>query len=235
MPLSSNIMAHVAGRNFELTAIDNARLEDATICKLIVDEKYIRYVLVEPQDYRVHPPGILIDGPDDPAVPFPTLAPAGEWYLGRILKDKKTGKPHFVIASNADYPFISPVSVKDPWHPTRIDYFDKDLHTLRRAVKSAVGCKDQLRVVTHPKLLDGRPVLMKTFDFPMQCHGINIETRAYRTLANKGLTPEFLGHVTAEGNVIGFFLEWIDMTEGDGDGEGEGERSIRAGIIALRR
>lgn len=199
----------------ELTAIDTDDSRQA--CRFIADGKCIKYVMVHNNDFEVRPPGILIHNYDFTS--FPPL-PEGDWRVKQVVRDMQTGQPKFVDAGRFDQMALRPRGVRNAWHPIRIDYFDADLRTVLRAVKGVqvLGHNDQLRLVTHPAFSGGtKPVLMKTFDFPMDRRHVESETRAYRILAGKGLAPEFLGHVTAEGLIIGFFLEWMDAGTGGDD------------------
>ena len=218
-----------SARGVELTAIDTDGHRH--VCRLIVHGKHIKYAVVYDDDFGVKPPGKLTNYSGD--IPFP-IPPGGDWRVKQIVKDEQTEQPKFVDPKTEDQTALRPRGARNAGHPTRIDYFDEDLETVRRGIKGVevIGRNDQLRLVTHPALAGGKkPVLMKTIDFPFprERHYLEVETQAYRVLAGQDITPEFLGHVTAEGLVIGFFLEWVDA------GTGGYNRSEHPGLEDERR
>lgn len=91
------------------------------------------------------------------------------------------------------------------WHPTKIDH-----HELTKVSDVIDGefVKRHLSLVTHP--LFEKPVFMKTGSTPELVERIETEAKAYQLIQGKGIGPEFLGHVTESGCVIGFLTEWVE-------------------------
>ncbi|KAI8628419.1 hypothetical protein F5Y19DRAFT_138077 [Xylariaceae sp. FL1651] len=67
--------------------------------------------------------------------------------------------------------------------------------------------RQNIRLVTCP--LFGHPVVYKFAEFPWQTSMIEMGTTAYSWINGHAIAPQFLGHVTEAGRVIGFLLEYI--------------------------
>ncbi|KAM0325050.1 hypothetical protein ACHAQA_007587 [Verticillium albo-atrum] len=163
--------------------------EDVSEYRLLVDEKHVKYVTVDPEvlpkQYRTFESGLR-------AV-LPPLPP-GEWNEAHVSVDTDTGRPVFSRTTNNDLPGVTSV-----WHEVRIDQLDLE----------QIGClRPNLRRVTHPMF--DRPVLAKFAAFPWQVRYLEAETSAYEWIDGKGIGPEFLGHVTEAGRVIGFLMEDVN-------------------------
>lgn len=195
--------------NVELLAAKDdswARDDDPSKCRFLVDGKSIKYVLVDDGVYpkywvdKMHAGELEAPG-------FPPF-PVGDWNVGRLSKDaaQTGGAPRFSRLEALALP-----EVGDAWHPTRIDYFDLLDHpsaARANAPKSSAEEK-KLMLIAHPSF-PGKTLLMKIADFPSELPRVEREIRAYKMLAGTGLTPEFLGHVTEAGRVVGFLLEWVE-------------------------
>lgn len=164
--------------------------------RFLVDEKYVKYVTVDPgvlpKDDRTFAPVLIPTLP-----PFP----AGDWNEGHISKDPLTGRPVFTRTSNSNLPGITKV-----WHHTQIDHLE---------LKKIDRISQNIHLVTH-SLFD-RPIVIKFAEFPWQIPYFEAEipyfeaeTAAYEWIVGKEIGPEFLGHVTEAGRVIGFVVENID-------------------------
>ncbi|KAF3769691.1 hypothetical protein M406DRAFT_66163 [Cryphonectria parasitica EP155] len=62
----------------------------------------------------------------------------------------------------------------------------------------------------HEPAFGGKPMIAKLWLTPACIpRGIETEMMAYRAAAGTGLTPEFIGHVTERGRVVGFLMECV--------------------------
>ncbi|KAI0538443.1 hypothetical protein GGR58DRAFT_501107 [Xylaria digitata] len=124
--------------------------------------------------------------------PFPT----GSWNVGQIHR-AENGKVCF--KEIAEIPLEG---IENAWHPTKIDFTEFEL----------IGTSTDGRLwhAKHPRF-NGRSVFVKidwagTFSKQVTEN----ETRAYQRIDGRGIAPEFLGHVTYHGAIIGFILEWLE-------------------------
>ncbi len=151
--------------------------------------RHVKYVTVAPgilpKDDRTFAPVLLSSLP-----PFPS----GDWNEGHVSQDAQTGEPVFTSAKKS-----SLSGVKNVWHPTLIEHLElRELDRLRQNIHK----------VAHPSF--DKPVLVKFAEFPWQTSYLEAETTAYQWIDGRGIGPRFLGHVTEEGRVIGFVMEYID-------------------------
>ncbi|CAJ2509454.1 Uu.00g144800.m01.CDS01 [Anthostomella pinea] len=102
------------------------------------------------------------------------------------------------------------LEVSNPWHPMSIEYVDfvkvrslKNVSTVQRTRA------DVVQVVSHPFF--ETPVVMKIASFPsdLAIQAMEREIGIYQLLENTDIAPRFLGHVTEDGRVIGFLIEYI--------------------------
>ncbi|KAI1107746.1 alpha-galactosidase a precursor [Jackrogersella minutella] len=162
--------------------------DDVSEYRFLVDGKDIKYITIEP---GVIPPD---DISFEPALKSELPAfPPGDWNKGHVAKDKTTGDAVFVNTSRNELP-----GVKNIWHDKKIDHLQL----------TWVGrMRQNIRLVTCP--LFDRPVIYKFTEFPWQTPMMEMETTAYGWINDQGIGPQFLGHVTEAGRVIGFLLENI--------------------------
>ncbi|KAI4862164.1 alpha-galactosidase a precursor [Hypoxylon rubiginosum] len=155
--------------------------------RFLVDGKDIKYITIEP---GVIPPD---DISFEPALKseLPTFPP-GDWNEGRVAKDKTTGNAIFVTSTRRDLP-----AVKNIWHDKKIDHLQ--LTWVDRM-------RQNIRLVTCPLF---KHQVYKFAEFPWQIPVMEMETTAYGWINGQGIGPQFLGHVTEAGRVIGFLLENI--------------------------
>lgn len=78
--------------------------------------------------------------------------------------------------------------------------------------------------MSHP--LFDRPVLAKFTEFPWQTPYLEAETAAYQWIDGADIGPRFLGHLTEEGRVIGFVVEYIDEARTAGPEDLEACQSV---------
>ncbi|KAH8679171.1 hypothetical protein BGZ61DRAFT_535596 [Ilyonectria robusta] len=178
-----------ANSNVELLAalvdLDDA---DAGEYRFLVDGRHVKYVTVEPgalpKDDRTFAPVLI---------PLLPAFPAGDWNEGRVRKDERTGKLAFANLDKSRLPGIGNV-----WHGTKVDHLE---------LKKVAGVRQTLHRVTHPRF--DRPMLAKFAQFPWEIPYFAAETTSYEWIHNRGVGPEFLGHIHEDGRVIGFLLEEI--------------------------
>lgn len=157
--------------------------------RFLVDGRHVKYVTVAPsilpKNDRTFAPAVIAGLP-----PFPP----GDWNEGHVSRDSACGEPIFIHIAKADLP-----GVKTTWHATHIDHLE--FHKLDHF-------RQNIYKVSHP--LFDRPVVAKFTEFPWQTPYLEAETAAYQWIKGSGIAPRFLGHLTEEGRVIGFVLEYID-------------------------
>ncbi|XXH05176.1 hypothetical protein Hte_011601 [Hypoxylon texense] len=156
--------------------------------RFLVDGKDIKYISIEP---GVIPPD---DVSFEPALKagLPTFPP-GDWNEGRVAKDKTTGNNIFATTTRCDLP-----AVRNIWHDKKVDHLQ--LTWVDRM-------RQNIRLVTCP--LFEHPVVYKFAEFPWQIPIMEMETTAYGWINGHRVGPQFLGHVTEDGRVIGILLENI--------------------------
>ncbi|KAK9437421.1 alpha-galactosidase a precursor [Metarhizium brunneum] len=127
---------------------------------------------------------------------LPTLPsfPPGDWNEGHVSKNPLNGELEFSRCTRSDLPGVS-----NTWHHTRIDHLE--LNKVSRI-------RQNIHVVTHP--LFDQALLVKFTEFPWQMPFFEAETTAYEWIDGHDIGPKFLGHLTEDGRVIGFVLEYLD-------------------------
>ncbi len=157
--------------------------------RFLVDGQHVKYVTVAPgvlpKDDRTFAPVLI---------PLLPPFPLGDWNEGHISQDAQAGRLVFSSVKKSLLP-----GVKNVWHPTLIDHLE--LNKLDRL-------RQNLQKVAHRSF--DRPILAKFAEFPWQIPYLEAETTAYKWIDGTGIGPKFLGHVTEEGRVIGFLMEYIE-------------------------
>ncbi|EEP78297.1 predicted protein [Uncinocarpus reesii 1704] len=177
-----------------------AELDDdsESFVRLLVDGKLIKYVIIAPGLFSVEDmafgPSLITLLP-----PFPQR----DWNEGLVEKDPHTGNPHFARYTRKEFP-----GVKHLWHGRFVDYID-----LKIGKKLTSGVYE----VTSSKLDKAAVAKFARFDWEIQY--MENETTAYEWIQGSGVGPEFLGHITEEGRVIGFLIERIDYSHRVGPGD----------------
>lgn len=161
---------------------------DQSIFRLLVDGLSIKYVTVEPGIYSAED---MCFGPS--LVSLLPKFPTGEWNDGLVAKDAKNGRPYFAYVNQTRFP-----GVENTWHGTYVDYLKLSiLRKLRTGIYEA-KCS-----------LFNDPVVAKFARFPWEIRYIENETTAYSWISGHDIGPQFLGHLTENGRVIGFLMEHI--------------------------
>jgi serine/threonine protein kinase len=128
------------------------------------------------------------------------LLPAGDWNHAQIFRATSSEKPSCgnakvqVEISTQELPGIFGV-----WHPLKIDYLELEVGSrLRSNVREATCSK-----------IPGQ-FIVKFARFHWEIAQLERETAAYRWIDGHNIGPEFLGHLTEHGRVIGFAISKIE-------------------------
>ncbi|KAG6823154.1 hypothetical protein H0H92_011199 [Tricholoma furcatifolium] len=161
---------------------------DESYFRILVDGKFVKYLTIDPNLYSVddmcfEPSLISI---------LPPL-PSGDWNTGRISRNCADGRPHFSEVMKVELPSITHL-----WHPVQIDH-----------LSLSMGCKLRTGVYEASTPLFDQPIVIKFARFPFEIPYLDSETLAYQWIQNHQVGPQFLGHLTEEGRVIGFVMERI--------------------------
>ncbi len=156
--------------------------------RFLVDRKDIKYITVEPG--TIPPDDISFEPVLKSLLP---IFPPGDWNKGQVAKDNITGNAIFTTTVHSDLP-----GVRDAWRGNKIDHLQ--LTWIDRM-------RQNIRLVTCP--LFQHPVVYKFAEFPWQISMIERETTAYGWLHGRCIGPQFLGHVTEAGRVMGFLIEHV--------------------------
>ncbi|KAI1740765.1 hypothetical protein F4680DRAFT_447620 [Xylaria scruposa] len=133
--------------------------------------------------------------------PFPT----GSWNVGQIRRFEN-GEVGFTKTLEMPLEGVDNAFV---WHPTKIEFTEFELVSpFKNEYKGTDG---RLWHVKHPSFKD-KSIFIKIDPVSNNWtkRFMEAETRVYQRVAGLGIAPEFLGHVTYQGVVIGFILEWIE-------------------------
>ncbi|KAG6175954.1 hypothetical protein E4U36_008354 [Claviceps purpurea] len=127
---------------------------------------------------------------------FPPF-PIGHWNNGSVARDPVTDQVTFIRTEKVLF-----AGVKSDWYTVKFDELEFSYQD---------RLKQRVRVVTHPKINDGGPVLMKSAVWPWEVDWIESEIAVYQRICDQGVGPKFLGHVTEgpNGRIVGFITEWV--------------------------
>lgn len=169
-----------------LTLLVDSDDKDDSDYRFLVNGKDVKYVTVAPgaipRDDRTFAPVLIPMLP-----PFPL----GDWNKGHVSKDPTTGQLFF-----ARHEKVGLDGITYTWHPRCIDFLElKKLDRLRQNIQR----------VSHP--LFDTPIVVKFAEFPWQIPRFEAETTHYEWIEGKDIGPEFLGHVTEAGRVMGWLME----------------------------
>lgn len=163
--------------------------EDESYFRILIDDKFIKYITIEPGLYDTDD---LCFGPSFVSL-LPPLPP-GDWNVGRISLNSATGAGHFASVSRERLP-----GIKQAWHPLRIDYLE---------LKLGQKLKSNVYEATCPRL--SSTFIVKFALFHWEIPQLEKETAAYEWVKDHQIGPEFLGHVTEEGRIIGFIMSRVE-------------------------
>jgi hypothetical protein len=122
------------------------------------------------------------------------LLPLRNWNEAHTHLDRHSGTHSIRNTTKTSH-----LEMMDIWHHRKIDHLE--------FVNVEVLQHDRMQVVTHPDF--DAPVLIKTASFPWEILSLEREATVYGLLHGSRATPEFHGHVTEGGRVIGFITEYI--------------------------
>ncbi|KAG6094980.1 hypothetical protein E4U30_002881 [Claviceps sp. LM220 group G6] len=211
-------------KNSNVRLLDGEIFEDETRdsnYRCLVDGQHVKYVTTAPGTFgvvefyeRAYEPLVL-------GKLFPPF-PSGDWNDGRIAKDPVTGKATFVRTEKVQFPEVESV-----WHNVKFNEFDFP--------PNLKGGRQDVRVVAHPTINGGEPVLMKLSVWPREIYYMEPETAAYQWICDTGISPKFLGHLTEgpNGRIHGFFTEWLGGTRSAGPRDLDGCKKVLARLHQL--
>ncbi|KAK4227884.1 alpha-galactosidase A precursor [Podospora fimiseda] len=122
--------------------------------------------------------------------------PPGVWNDAHISRDPKTGGTRFSFVSKENL-----LGITDTWHPTRIDHL---------MLEEKEKLRSNVYEVTCPVLESNKTIIAKFARFEWEIAQLQAETTAYKWIEGQQIGPEFLGHLTEEGRVIGFLISKIE-------------------------
>ncbi|KAI1770009.1 hypothetical protein F4818DRAFT_450600 [Hypoxylon cercidicola] len=156
--------------------------------RVLVDNKFVKYISIDPGVYGIDD---MCFGPSLISL-LPPLPP-GDWNKGRISRELKTGDIYFSDISKTRL-----LGITKTWHPIQIDHLKlRDERKLRSNVYE----------VTHPGF--SSTIIAKFARFEWEVHQLQAETAAYEWIEGQQVGPDFLGHLTEDGRVIGFLMSRI--------------------------
>ncbi|KAL4985107.1 alpha-galactosidase A precursor [Aspergillus falconensis] len=156
--------------------------------RLLVDGRSIKYITIDPGVYSTED---MCFGPSLVSI-LPEL-PHGDWNDGLVTRDADDGRPHFVSIKLTRFP-----EVQNTWHGTYVEYLELSIERKLRTGIYGVKC---------PSF--NNTVVAKFARFPWEIQYIENETTAYQWISGHNIGPQFLGHLTENGRVIGFLMEYI--------------------------
>jgi predicted Ser/Thr protein kinase len=161
---------------------------DQSFFRLLVNGRNIKYVTIDPGLYSADD---MCFGPSLVSL-LPAL-PAGDWNDGLVTKNESNGQPHFAYAIRTAFP-----GVENTWNETYVDYSEIVVGEKLRTGIYEVKCN-----------LFNDVVVVKFARFDWEIPYLESETTAYQWIEGYGIGPQFLGHLTEDGRVIGFLMERI--------------------------
>ncbi|KAJ5346786.1 uncharacterized protein N7506_000039 [Penicillium brevicompactum] len=161
---------------------------DQSFFRLLVDGRNIKYVTIDPGLYSADD---MCFGPSLVSL-LPAL-PAGDWNDGLVTKNESNGQPHFAYAIRTAFP-----GVENTWNETYVDYSE-----------IVVGEKLRTGIYEVKCHLFNDVVVVKFARFDWEIPYLESETTAYQWIEGYRIGPQFLGHLTEDGRVIGFLMERI--------------------------
>ncbi|KAG2412505.1 alpha-galactosidase A precursor [Aspergillus terreus] len=160
---------------------------DESYFRLLVDGRTIKYITIGPGIYSTED---MCFGGSLVSI-LPELPP-GDWNDGLVAQDADD-RPHFASAQHTQFP-----GVQNTWHGTYIDYMDLLIGRKLRTGIYEVRCASF-----------DNAVVAKFARFPWEIQYMENETAAYQWITGHDIGPQFLGHLTEHGRVIGFLIEYI--------------------------
>jgi hypothetical protein len=161
----------------------------ASYYRMLVDKEHFKYITIDPGIYEIDdlcfPPILLEKLP-----PFPP----GDWNYGRISQTVENPTPFFAETSRKTFPSITPL-----WHPKSYEYLSFKIGERLRA---------NVYIASSPEF--EKPIIAKFARFHWEIGYYIAETQVYSWIDGQNIGPEFLGHLTEDGRVIGFLIEYVE-------------------------
>jgi predicted Ser/Thr protein kinase len=162
--------------------------DDESHFRVLVGGRLTKYLTL---DTGVYDPDDMCFAPS--LIPLLPPLPPGDWNMGHISKDPTHGHPYFAIATKILLPTVTHI-----WHPSRIDYLE---------LKMGRKLRSNVYEATSPRF--SSTIVAKFARFSWEIPYLDSETAAYEWINGHQIGPEFLGHLTEEGRVIGFLIEQV--------------------------
>ncbi|KAH0846498.1 hypothetical protein AYO21_10149 [Fonsecaea monophora] len=168
--------------------------EDVSDYRILIDGKSFKYVTIDAGVYELE--DMTWDRLIVPRLP---PMPPGDWNTGHVATHPKQGTPYFSRYAKVELP-----TIVSTWHPVRIDWLD---------LEGGQRLRSNIHIATLKKdiggMRAGHEVLIKFARFPWETQYFEDETKVYQRLDGQGIAPQFLGHLTEEGRVMGLVIEYI--------------------------
>ncbi|KPM36039.1 hypothetical protein AK830_g10545 [Neonectria ditissima] len=184
------------------------------------DNSYFRILTGPSVKYITVKPGALdADSLMDMPLDFQNILPPlpyaeNHWNSACVSRNAATGDLECKL-SNKDLP-----GVQNIWHSKIINFLD--IEKTQQLGLLAQECIWKQDTTTKPSERDDKyqqnHMIAKIARFPWEIQYIEAETEIYKLMENRGIAPQFLGHIHEGGRVIGFLLEKV---EGRPAGEGD--------------
>ncbi|KAJ5622342.1 alpha-galactosidase A precursor [Penicillium herquei] len=162
--------------------------DDQSFFRLLIDDRSIKYLTIDPGIYSSED---MCFGPSLASL-LPVLPP-GDWNDGLVSKNMD-GEPYFASVKMTEFP-----GVQSTWHSTYIDYSELLIGEKLRTGIYEVECTQ----------FPNRTIVAKFARFSWEIQYLENETKAYQWISGLNIGPEFIGHLTENGRVIGFLMERI--------------------------
>ncbi|KIX01219.1 uncharacterized protein Z518_08944 [Rhinocladiella mackenziei CBS 650.93] len=187
--------------------------ENVSYYRILVDGKSFKYITIDAGVYN--PKDMTWDSMIIPQLP---LMPEGDWNEGHVASHPEQGTPYFSRYAKVELPTI--VSI---WHPVQIDWLELERAQRLRSNVCTATLKGNIG-----EMRAGHEVVIKFARFPWEVQYFEDETRFYERLDGQGIAPQFLGHLTEEGRVVGLVIEYIKNARHAGPEDvGECEDAMR--------
>ncbi|KAI0517837.1 hypothetical protein F5B22DRAFT_602675 [Xylaria bambusicola] len=165
-----------------------------TKCLFLTDDGFLKWVAVNAGVFQGH-----WYNRDTSHLVFPCF-PIGSWNFGQIRR-LDNGEVGFSQTSEKTL-----VGIENAWHPTKIDFTEFELINQFGHFKSG-----RLWLAKHSRFNEQLLfVKIEPWASSWSIKSMENETRVYERTYGLNLTPPFLGHVTYNGAIIGYVLEYLE-------------------------
>ncbi|KAK5218336.1 hypothetical protein LTR72_008939 [Exophiala xenobiotica] len=169
--------------------------EDISYYRILLDGKSFKYITI---DAGVYDPEVMTWS--TMLVPRLPPLPEGDWNEGHITNHPDQRTPYFSRYAKVRLP-----TIVSTWSAVQIDWLDLE-HSQR--IRSNIQIMRFKKEIAGMRA--GQEVLVKFARFPWEIQYFEHETRIYERLdKQKGIAPQFLGHLTEGGRAMGLVIEYI--------------------------